>query len=135
MLITINNKSSKERIVTCLNDGKVDSYSIEVDERIEFECFEDLAELECEGTVYFVPTVQDQKIYTLIDDKEIYRSRKQADVLYVLVLVVMCSISILTLHANLLIMVLFLLIQVLIITGIYRILKTEQSGEVIFIER
>lgn len=135
MLITINNKSSKERIVTCLSDGKVDSYSIEVDEQIEFECFEDLTELECEGTVHFVPTVEDQKIYTLIDDKEIYRSRKQADVLYVLVLVVMCSISILTLYANLLIMGLFLLIQVLIITGIYRILKTEQSGEVVFIER
>lgn len=135
MLITINNKSSKERIVTCLNAGKVNTYSIDVDGKIEFDCLEDLAELECDGTVHFVPTVQEQTVYTLIDDKEIYRSRKQADVLYVLTLVIMCSISILTLHTSLLIMGIFLLIQILIITGVYRILKTEQSGEVVFIER
>ncbi len=135
MLITINNRSSKERVVTCLNEGKVNTYTIDIDEKIEFDCTEDLAELECDGTVHFVPTVQEETHYTLIDDKEILRSRKQADVLYVFVLVVMCSISILTLYSSLLILGMFLLIQILIITGIYRILKSEQSGEVVFIER
>lgn len=136
MVINIKNQSGKNRVVTSIDQGSIKSYPLEVDQVVQFECHEDMAELECDGTVLLVPTVLESVNYTLIEDKEIIRSRQQADVLYVFILVAICAITILTLKStSLLVLAVFLMIEVLIITGMYKVLKSEQRGETVFIER
>ncbi len=135
MVINIINKSTKTRVITCLDHGTVKSYSVAVNETIEFDNDENLAEIECAGTTLFIPTIFNSVNYALIDDQDIYRARKQADIMYIFVLILMLVITILTINANLIITVLFLAIQALIITGIYKIVRSEQVGEVVFIER
>lgn len=135
MIINIHNSSSKERVITCLDKGTVKTYSVEVDQSIEFNSNESLSEIECDGTILLLPSIFEASSYTLIDDKEILRGRRQADILYIIILILMCSLTILYLRGNLIILGLFLVTQALIITGIYKILKSEQIGEVVFIER
>lgn len=135
MIINISNKSAKDRVITCIDNGSISSYPIKSDEKIEFTTVEPLAEIECDGTVILVPTIFETSSYTIIDDKDIVRGRKQADMMYIIILIVMCALTVLFLKTNVIFMVLFLIIQALIITGAYKILKTEQLGEVVFIER
>lgn len=135
MVINIINKSTKDRVITCLDQGAVKSYPVAVNETIEFENYENLAEIECAGTTLFIPTIFETTNYTLVDDKEIYRARKQADIMYVLVLTLMIAVTILSIDATIVITGLFLIIEALIITGVYKIVRSEQVGEVVFIER
>lgn len=135
MQIYIRNNSSKPRIVLCSDQGSNKSYKVLVNEVVEITCSEELAELECAGTVLFVPTVFEMMEYTLIDDEDIKRSRKQADILYLIFLISICILTILTLDTLLLYSLLFIVVEVLILTGCYRVLKTEQRGEVVFIKR
>lgn len=135
MKISINNKTGIERIVTVLDQGTVKKYTIEDEQLINIECTEDLAELECSGTIHFCPTIFENKSYTLVNDQEIIQVRKQLDILYTLVLIILGAISILLLNTSPIFIGLFLVIIVLIVTGIYKILKSEQKGEVVFVER
>lgn len=134
MIINITNKSMKDREVTCLDNGAVNRYAINSEQSIQFESTESLAEIECDGTVLLVPTVADSISYTIIDDLDIVRGRKQTDILYIILLLLMCTLSVILLNTHIVYMIIFLIIQALIMTGIYRILKTEQKGEVVFIE-
>lgn len=135
MVINIQNKSSRQRHITCLDNGMVKAFDVEPGHSVEFTSDEELAEIECDGSVTLVPTIFEAKSFTLIDDKEILRSRRQADILYVIILIFICSLTILNLRGNLIILGVFLVIEALIVTGIYKILKSEQIGEVVFIER
>lgn len=134
MVIGIDNKSSKQRIITCLIDEKLKTYKIDVNENIKFDVNEPLAEIECDGTVILIPTIDEAVNYSLIDDQDIYLARKQSDIIYITCLILMCALTVLFLKTTIILIVLFLIIQALIITGIYKILKSEQKGEVVFLE-
>lgn len=135
MIISIENKTNKDRVVTSIDQGKVNSYKIATDEIYEFECDENLAEIECDGSVIFIPTVIDAKNYVIIDDMEVKRSSKQIDILFVTLLIAFSVIAFIKIDANLIVTGLFLVIQALILTGIYRVLKSEQKGQVVFLEK
>lgn len=135
MIININNKSSQDRVITCIDNGTIKSYPVKTNEQVEFSSVEPLAEIECDGSVILLPTIFETANYAIIDDKDIYRERKQADVIYFICLVLMCALTILFLKTTIIYLILFLVIQALIITGVYKILKSEQKGEVVFIER
>ncbi|WOO88082.1 hypothetical protein RZE82_03880 [Mollicutes bacterium LVI A0039] len=135
MIINISNKTGKDRIVTSIDQGEVKTYTITKDNFIEFECHETLVELECDGTVLFIPNALDAMNYTLIEDKEVLLARIQINVVFIISLIIMCSITLLTLKANIMVTGLFLIIQALIIFGMYNSLRTEQRGETVFITR
>ncbi len=135
MKISINNKTGIDRVITILDNGTVKKYAVQNEEIIDIECNEDLAELECSGTLHLCPTIFDYKAYVLIEDQEITQARKQLDIIYIITLVILCAVSILLLKVGPILIGLFLVIIVLLVTGMYKILKTEQKGEVVFIER
>lgn len=135
MIIKLENKSGKERVISSIDSGSLQTYKVEENQTVEIECSENLAELECSGTVIFIPTVFEEVSYTLIEDKEIIQSRKQIDAMFLILLITVLIIIVLAIKASVFIIGMALVIQALILLGVYKVLRSEQKGEVVFVNK
>lgn len=135
MIIKITNMSTKKRIVTSIDDGKITTYPLEVNEHIEFDSNENLAELECDGTVLFVPNALDSVSYALIEDEEAKVDRTKIDIVFILYLMAMCTITIFTINAEFWVIALFLIIESGLIFAVHHLFIKEQDGNILFFEQ
>lgn len=135
MIIKLENKSGKERVVSSIDSGSVLTYKVEDGQTVEIECSENLAELECSGTVIFIPTVFEEVGYTLIEDKEVIQSRKQIDAMFLILLITVLIMIVLSIKVSVFVIGIALVIQALILLGVYKVLRSEQKGEVVFVNK
>ncbi len=134
-MVTIYNETDKAIIVTRVNDNGLDTYTIDVGNNVKLEPTSDLMELECEGTVYFAPTFHKNARVDIIEDRELTILKKKTDLFFIIVSVIFVALVFLFVTQGIVFQALYTVTILFFAKGVHSLIKNENIGNVVFIER
>ncbi len=134
-MLTIYNETNKEIVVTRVNENGLDTYPIAIGNNVKLEPTSDLMELECEGTVYFAPTFHKNTRVDIIEDRELAVLKKKTDLFFIIISVIFIALVFLFVTQGIVFQALYIVTILFFAKGIHSLIKNENIGNVVFIER
>lgn len=134
MELKINNRTKTVKEVTITLVDGMNKYKIEPNESITVPNPRDLAELECNNSIFLIPTLVEPKSLSIIDDLEIARNKFQLVFGLILLLAIVGGFTFYTLNVDLSIKLALIAIEVITALVVWFYLNAELKANVIFFE-
>lgn len=134
MEFKITNNTPKAKVVTVVDNQEMKKITIAPTEHVVIANPKDLSELECNGTIFLLPTFIENKQVELLDDKEVKRSKFQLIFALIILTAAIAIFSYVTLTTDLKMKIALIAVEVGTAVLVWVLLSKELKADVVIRE-